>query len=132
MLDYVGFVWIQGLRLRDHMRNEEIRKVATVQPVTTHLMQKRLRWYGYVRHRDESHTNRTVLDMVADGVRPRGRPKLRYTDTIKRYIKKNGLTEVTILDRKDWRMTVPRATHCQSQLFNGQLWTQHCSIMVLL
>ncbi len=52
----------------------------------------------------------TVLDMEVEGVRPRGRPKLRYMDT-KRDIKKNGLTDVNILDRKDWRLAVSRATH---------------------
>ena len=54
---------------------------------------------------------RTVLDMEVEGVRPRGRPKLRYMDTIKKDIKKNGLTDVNILDRKDWRLAVSRATH---------------------
>ena len=34
--------WIQGVSLRDHIRNEEIREAATVQPIKTHLMQKRL------------------------------------------------------------------------------------------
>ena len=53
---------------------------------------------------------RTVLDMEV-GVRPRGRPKLRHMDTIRRDMKKNGLTDVTILDRNDWRMEVSRATH---------------------
>ena len=77
--------WIQGVSLREHKRNEEIREAATVQPIATHLMQKRLRWYGHVRRRDESHITRTVLDMEVEGVRPRGRPKLRYMDTIKRY-----------------------------------------------
>ena len=47
----------------DHIRNEAIRKVATVQPITTHLMQKRLRWYGHVRRRYDSHMTGTVLDM---------------------------------------------------------------------
>ena len=103
--------WIQGVSLREHKRNEEIREAATVQPIATHLMQKRLRWYGHVRRRDESHITRTVLDMEVEGVRPRGRPKLRYMDTIKRDIKKNGLTDVNILDRKDWRLVVSRATH---------------------
>ena len=105
------FRWIQGVILRDHKRNEEIGEAATVQPIATHMMQKRLRRYGHVRHRDESHTTRTVLDMVVEGVRPRGRPKLRYMDTIKRDIKKNGLTDFNILDRKDWRLAVSRATH---------------------
>ena len=91
--------WIQGVSLREHKINEEIREAATVQPIATHLIQKRLHWYGHVRRRDESHTTRRVLDMEVDDVRPRGRPKLRYMDTIKRDIKKNGLTDVNILDR---------------------------------
>ena len=52
-----------------------------------------------------------------DGVPPRGRPKLRYTDTIKRDIKKNGLTDVNILDRNDWRMAVSRATRRRRRAF---------------
>ena len=87
-------------RLRKHKRNEEIREAATIQPITTHLMQKRLRWYGHVRRRHDSHMTRAVLDMVVEGVRPRGRPTLRYMDTIRRDIKKKGLTDVNIRDRK--------------------------------
>ena len=103
--------WIQGTSLREHKRNEEIGEAATVQPIATHLMQKRLRWYGHVRRRDDSHTTRTVLGVVVEGERPRGRLKLRYMDTIRRYIKRNGLTNGNILDRKDWRLAVSRATH---------------------
>ena len=101
--------WIQGVSLREHKRNEEIREAATVQPIATHLMQKRLRWYGHVRRRNDSHITRTVLDMEVEGMIPRGRPKLRYMDTIRRDMKKKGLTGVNILDRNDWRMAVSRA-----------------------
>ena len=62
-------------------------EAATVHPIATHLMQKRLRWYGHVRRRYESHTTKTVMDMVVEGVRPRGRPKLRYMDNIRRHEK---------------------------------------------
>ena len=72
--------WIQGVSVREQKRNEEIREAATVQPIATHLMQKR-------------------------------RPKLRYMDTIRRDIKKNALTDVNILDHKNWRLAVSRATH---------------------
>ena len=58
--------WIQGVSLREHNRHEEIREAATVQPIATHLMQKRL--HGHVRRRDESHITRTVLDMEVEGV----------------------------------------------------------------
>ena len=111
--------WIQGVSLRDQRRNEEIREAATVQPIT-HLMQKRLRWYGHARRRDDSHIShmtRTVLDMGVQGVRSRGRPKLRYMNTIRRDIKKNCLTDVNILERNDWRMAVSRATHWRGRAF---------------
>ena len=90
--------------LIDQVRNEEMRKAATVQPVTTHLMQERLRWYGHERCRDDSHMTRTVLDMDV-GARPRGRPKLIYMDTIRREIKQNAMMEKT---EKDWTMAVSR------------------------
>ena len=98
--------------MRDRISNEEIREAATVQPITTHLMQKRLRWNGHVRRRDDSHMTRIVLDMEVEGMlRPRGRPTLEYMDNIRRDIKKNGLTDVNILDVNDWRMAVFRATY---------------------
>ena len=65
----------------------------------------------HVRRRYESHITRTVLDMEVENVRPRGRLKLRYMDTIRREIKENGLTDVNILHLKDWIMSVSRATH---------------------
>ena len=48
---------------------------------------------------------RTVLDMEVEGVRPRQSPKLRYIlETIRRDMKKNGLTDVNILDSNDWHI----------------------------
>ena len=49
---------------------------------------------------------RTVLDMEVEGVRPRGRPKLRYMDTIRRDMQKKRLTVVNILDSKVCRMAI--------------------------
>ena len=68
-----------------------------LQPTTTHMIQKRLSWYGHVIRRYGSHITRTVLDMEV-GVRPRGRTKLRYKimNTIRRDMKKNEVTYVTI------------------------------------
>ena len=85
-------------------------RAATGEPITRHLMQKRLRWYGHVRRRDDSHITRTVLDMEVEGVRPRGRLKLRIMETVRRDIK-NGRPDVMILDSKDWRMAVSRVIH---------------------
>ena len=47
--DMIMLRCIEGVSLRNHIRNEEIREAATVQPITTHLMQTLLRWYGHVK-----------------------------------------------------------------------------------
>ena len=60
---------------------------------------------------------RTVLDMEVEGVQPRGRPRLRYMDTIRRDMKKNWLTDVNILDCNDWRMAVSMAIHWRGRAF---------------
>ena len=57
---------ITGVSLRDGTSNEEIGEAATVQLITSHLMQKRLRWYGHVRRRDGSHMTKTMLDMEVE------------------------------------------------------------------
>ena len=86
--------WIQG-GIRATI-DEEIRKEATVQPMTTHLMKKRLRWCGHVRRRYDNHNVtdmiRPVLAMEVEGVRPGGTPTLRYMHTIRIDIKTNDLT----------------------------------------
>ena len=100
--------WIQGVSLREHKRNEDIREAATVQPITTHLMQKRLRWYGHVSRRDDSHYDQKSAGH--GGRRCETARKTKITihglDTIRRDIKKNALTDVNILDRKNWRLAV--------------------------
>ena len=69
--------WKQGVSQRDHISNEDTWRAATVQPIPPHLMVKRLRRYGHVRRRDDSHMSKTVLYVKVNGVRPRGRPTLR-------------------------------------------------------
>ena len=70
--------WTQGVSLREHISNEEeMRKAATVQPITTRLMQKRPCWYGHVRRRDDSY-DKNSAGHGGRSVRPRRRPTLRY------------------------------------------------------
>ena len=85
-------------------------------------MKNRLRWHEQVRRRDDSHMSRTVLDMELEGVRPRGRQTLRYMDTIGRGSKRNGLTDVNILDLNNWRMAVSSMTHWRGRAFKVRRW----------
>ena len=84
----------------------DIEKAVAVPSITTHMVQKRLRWYVHVKRRADSHIKRTVIGMEVEWVRPRGRPYLRCIYSVKRDIKKNGLTDVYIIDNKDWIMVL--------------------------
>ena len=40
--------WARGKTNKDHIKNEDIWREANVEPMTTFLRKKRLRWYGHV------------------------------------------------------------------------------------
>ena len=103
--------YIQGVSMREHNRNEEFMEAATVQPIATYLMQKRLRRYGHVRRIDESYSTRTVLDMVES---VRDREEDRSWDT---WIPSKETSITMGLDRKNWRFAVSRATNWRGRAF---------------
>ena len=48
-----------------------------VAPIAQKMQEKRLRWYGQVRRRNESHITKLALAVEAPGKRLRGRFKMR-------------------------------------------------------
>ena len=46
----------------------------------------------------------TAYDMKVDGKRPRGRPKTRWFDVIRKDMKNLDISEVDALDRAKWRL----------------------------
>ena len=47
----------------DHIKNEDIWREANVEPMTTFLMKKRLRWYGHVLRKEGEDTTKKMLNM---------------------------------------------------------------------
>ena len=47
--------WARGKTSLDHIRNEDIRKEAHVNPVETFLENKRLKWFGHCLRREPNH-----------------------------------------------------------------------------
>ena len=47
----------------------------------------RLEWFGHVKRRDGTENIRTVAETKMVRKRPRGRPKLRWYDTVRRDLK---------------------------------------------
>ncbi|GKG47109.1 hypothetical protein Tco_0504306, partial [Tanacetum coccineum] len=60
------------------------------------------RWFGHVKRRPHTAVRR-VLALLVDGLRRRGRPKLRWEDRLKQDMKELVLSEDMTSDRSAWR-----------------------------
>ena len=93
---------IHGVTFEDHITNEEIRSQASVRELSIQMRVKRLRWYGHVCRRDEDEDIRRVMEMKVTGRRKRGRPKQRWTDTIRTDMRCWDLEKADTQDRERW------------------------------
>ncbi|GKD88736.1 hypothetical protein Tco_1364243, partial [Tanacetum coccineum] len=70
------------------------------------MREVRLRWFRHVRRRPQSALVRRVESLVVDGLRRRGRPKLRWEDRVKNDMKELLLSEGMTSDRNEWRARI--------------------------
>ena len=70
-------------------------KVAAVKKKIT---EKRIKWFGHVKKRDEGHVLRRMLDAPVQRKRRRGRQKTRWEDSFK--MESVALKEEDVLDRR--------------------------------
>ena len=94
---------ILGVPRRDHMRNEEIRRILHLSPIDEVMRSGRLRWFGHVQRRDATNVTRRVMEMAIPGTRRRGRPKKTWHQQMKEDMAGVGVTQDVALDRKEWR-----------------------------
>ena len=95
--------WAMGVSLLEHRRNEEILEEAKVEQIATVMRRRRLEWFGHVKRRDKTENIRAVVEMKMEGKRPRGRPQLRWKDTVKRDMKAWSIKEEWATDHEKWR-----------------------------
>ena len=95
--------WIMGVSLKDHRRNEDIRKTVGVANITDKVREARLRWYGHVRRREEHASIRRIMEADVHGRRSRGRQRKRWIDVVNGDMKTLKLTEDDTEDRHQWR-----------------------------
>lgn len=97
--------WMLGVTRRDKVRNNFIRGTAKVTEVTKKVQERRMRWFGHIKTREEGYVGRRILDMEVEG-RRRGRPKKRWKDRIGEDLIERGLSGEEIGDRALWRRLV--------------------------
>ena len=74
---------ILGVSRRNHMLNEEIRRILHVSTIDEVMRCGRLRWFGRVQRRDANNVTRPVMEQAIPGTRRRGRPNRTWNQQIK-------------------------------------------------
>lgn len=100
---------IKGVTIRDKLRSEDIRAELGVKGVLQFVEESQLRWFGHIKRMADERLPLQLLQWRPDSVRPRGRPRKRWTDNIKEAAINRGTTLKNIersrlyLDRGTWR-----------------------------
>ncbi|GJX68366.1 ataxia telangiectasia mutated family protein [Tanacetum coccineum] len=93
--------WTCGKTMLDMIPNGVYRAELEVETIINKMREGRLRWFGYVRRRLQSAPVRRVEALVVDGMRRKGRPKLRWEDRVKLDMKELLLSEDMTSDRNE-------------------------------
>ena len=75
----------------------ELREETGVQrSLTERLVRSRLQWAGHVERMADDRLPKRAAELCEQGRRRRGRPRLRWEDCVKRYVRKAG-------EEEDWK-----------------------------
>ena len=101
--------WSLGHTRLERIRNETIRGRLKVQPIVNSLAASRLRWYGHVQRRPPEAVCKSADRIVFAGKRPKGRPRLRWIDNLKKDMNAAGLSAADSICRDRWKALVKEA-----------------------
>ena len=87
-----------GIKRIEKMRNEEIRSRTGVANISEKIREVRLRWLGHVARKTDNE------NMEVGGHRKIRRPKLRWSDVIRKYMKEKQVKIEEAEDRRTWRL----------------------------
>ena len=99
--------WMCGVTRMDRVKNEHVRGSVKVNEVSQKVQEARLGWYGHLmRRNDDQHVAREVMEMEVNGTRKRGRPRIRWKDSIGDDMREKGLQDEMAHDRSSRRRLV--------------------------
>ena len=90
--------YMAGVSLRDGVRSEEVARRCGVDGLEMVMRERRLRWFGHVRRKEEDDPIRRVMDLEVDVRRPGGRPKNTWKKTVEEDMRLVGVRKEDELD----------------------------------
>ena len=100
--------WMCGVKLADGIKSEELRKKLGIEAVRVVLKKGRLRWWGHVERREDTHWLKKCRKLEVERKKPVGRPRKAWREVIRKYMKDWGLKEEMALNRREWRKGLRR------------------------
>ena len=101
---------MQKKSLLDKIPTDELRAAVGVSPVRERIQKRRLMWFGHVVRMGEERLPKKAGKLQREGKRPRGRPKTRWSDAVRRDLQKMNITwreaEERATDRELWRTMI--------------------------
>ena len=98
--------WMCGVTKRDRIKNDYIRGTVKVKEISKKLQERRLQWFGHVMRREEDSVCKRTMNLEVPGTRKRGRPKMRWRDTVNRDMREKNVSERMVQDRRRWRRLI--------------------------
>lgn len=100
-----------GITWQDKVPNVDILIRAGLPSMEDILIEKGLRWLGHVHRMENNRLPRQLLySQLSEGLRNRGRPKLRFKDAMKRNMKARNIEPCSwqqiAEDRPIWRSRI--------------------------
>lgn len=102
---------IMKVTWKDKVTNKEILERTGLTPMEDMLIRKNLRWTGHIMRMPQDRLPKQILfSQLPVGSRKRGRPRLRFKDTVKRNLKRRNINlnswPELCNDRSIWRSAV--------------------------
>ena len=76
-----------------------MRGTAKIAKLGDNIWNASLRWYGYVKSREEGYVGKTMMEMAVSGRRKRGKPRRRWMDLAREDMERVGVKETKSIGR---------------------------------
>jgi len=63
--------WMCGVKLNERKKNEELRELLGLEPVSMMIKKSRLRWFGHVERKDDNDWVKRCIMWEVEGIRQR-------------------------------------------------------------